>query len=296
MCSPLSVVKRMKKALYILLFFLLYCWNNPTYALAKGEDEVPPETFVEDEIIPPASELVTELPYRRNASAYGIDVSHYQGAIDWPNVRNYGPHPIQFMYAKASQGITIQDDCYVRNMEEARREGILVGSYHYFSSGGSGVDQCDYFMQTMEGIHQDLIPVVDVEECNKGWGPITLRRHLREFIDRMEQQYEIKPIIYTGVFFYNLYLSEEFKDCKFYIARYSDDEPLLNDGNDWTIWQFTDRGQVDGIRHNVDIDCINSRNSLDEILLSARAKGPNPRHKTKPHPKPNSLPVDAGIQ
>lgn len=289
----------MKKKNRCFLFLILVLgWGNILNLSANEETDNREGVFIsEEEVLPEEPQIFSDI-YSRNASVYGIDVSKYQGAIDWDRVRSYGPHPLKFMYAKASQGVTIRDDFYRRNMAEARRQGILVGSYHYFSSGGTGREQCDYFMETMEGIHQDLIPVVDVEECSKSWGALTLRRNLRDFINRMEQEYGVKPIIYTGVFFYNLYLSEEFKDCKLFLARYSDIEPMPNDGADWVIWQFTERGEVDGIRHNnkVDVDCINSKYSLDDILLTAKGSSPNSRHTLKAHRKPNNLPKDAGTE
>lgn len=285
-----------KKNIGFLLLLLVWGGGNLSNLSAEEKTDHREGVFVSGEEAPVQNPQFLDAPFHRNASAYGIDVSKYQGIIEWEQVQNYGSHPVEFMYAKASQGVTIRDDFYRRNMAEARRQGILVGSYHYFSSGGTGVEQCDYFIETMEGIPQDLIPVVDVEECSKSWGALTLRRNLRDFINRMEQAYGVKPIIYTGVFFYNLYLSEEFKDCKLFLARYADEEPRTNDGADWVIWQFTERGEIDGIRHKVDIDCINSKYSLEDILISAKEIARHARHPLKVHVPPNALPADAGME
>lgn len=236
-----------------------------------------------------------DVPSRKNASAFGIDVSHYQGVIDWERVKTSGQHPVEFAYIKASQGITIQDDCYQRNITEARRAGILVGSYHYFSSGGTGIEQCDYFMETIKDFPQDLVPVVDVEECPRSWGPMALCRNLRDFLLRMEQVYGIRPIIYSGIFFYNNYLAHEFRDYTLFIARYADEAPITADGADWVIWQFSERGRIDGIRHKVDLDCINGNYSLDDILLHKPYRYPRSGKKGKPHVHPNQLPPDAGL-
>lgn len=295
----------MKKKIGALFVLLMCIWTTSLYALAPDghpnnphDPNVPDEMLLEDHEAPlPVKDfLLAEEPLRRGASTYGLDVSRYQGTINWNRARSYGPHPIRFMYAKSSQGVTIQDPTYVRNMTEARREGVLVGSYHYFSSVATGKEQCQYFMETIKGIHQDLVPVVDVEECSRGWGAMTLRRNLREFIDYMEEEYHMKPIIYTGVFFYNLYLSEGFKDCKLFLARYSDEEPLPNDLSDWTIWQFTEKGSVDGISGFVDVNRINPKFSLDHILLSGQHSGPDPHRRTHPHRHPNPLPHDTGLE
>jgi len=61
----------------------------------------------------------------------GIDVSHYQGTIDWNNVNYYGDNKIQFVYIKATEGSTIKDEYYERNIQQAKQKGLLVGSYHY---------------------------------------------------------------------------------------------------------------------------------------------------------------------
>ena len=192
----------MKSPSLILFQFLLFL----SFSLPASSQALPGEEFfhVRGEGQEQDSDTEIDVPARKRASAFGIDVSHYQGVIDWERVKLSGQHPVEFMFAKASQGVTIRDGQYLRNMDEARRVGILVGSYHYFSSGGNGVDQCDYFMETIRDVPQDLLPVVDVEECPRSWGPLSLRRNLRDFLLRMEQKYGMRPIIYTNIFFYNM--------------------------------------------------------------------------------------------
>ena len=284
----------MKSPSLILFQFLLFL----SFSLPASSQALPGEEFfhVRGEGQEQDSDTEIDVPARKRASAFGIDVSHYQGVIDWERVKLSGQHPVEFMFAKASQGVTIRDEQYLRNMDEARRVGILVGSYHYFSSGGNGVDQCDYFMETIRDVPQDLLPVVDVEECPRSWGPLSLRRNLRDFLLRMEQKYGIRPIIYTNIFFYNMYLANEFKDYILFIARYSDEEPVPIDGADWTIWQFSERGRVDGIRHHVDLDCINGKFTLDDLLIHPSKSRSGMGTPMKPHVAPNPLPRDAGLE
>lgn len=290
--KPLHPMTKTSATFFSFLFSFLF--SQFTVGQEAGEDNAPfhPRGVGQEA----DSDTKIDVPARRSASAFGIDVSHYQGTIDWEKVKLSGQHPVEFMFAKASQGVTILDEQYLRNMDEARRVGILVGSYHYFSSGGSGTEQCDFFMSAIGDVPQDLLPVVDVEECPRSWGPRSLRRNLRDFLLRMEQKYGMRPIIYTNVFFYNMYLADGFKDYILFIARYSDEEPVLVDGAEWTVWQFSERGRVGGIRHNVDLDCINGKYTLEDLMIypaKHRFRSGNPFN---PHIAPNPLPYDAGLE
>lgn len=213
---------------------------------------------------------------------YGLDVSHYQSRINWDQVRNYQSHRISYVYVKATEGAILNDPYYQKNIEEARRLGIPVGSYHYFSTNVSGRVQFEHFREVVDKEKQDLLPVIDVEE--RRWTAPTLRANLQEFLDCCEEYYGVKPIIYTGVFFYNTFLAEQFKGYQFFIARYSNNEPTLMDGKDWDIWQFTDRGSVQGINGRVDVSRLNVGVGLDNLRFRKVT------HFIKHDKRPNALP------
>src|SRR3712207_2867977 len=106
---------------------------------------------------------------KQNMKAYdGIDVSHHQGKIEWKKV---GQDPkIKFVYIKATQGTTIKDRRYARNLFGARTHGLRCGSYHYLSSESGVREQFRYFKSVVKRSQQDLIPMVDVEkEGVRGW-------------------------------------------------------------------------------------------------------------------------------
>lgn len=91
-------------------------------------------------------------------------------------------------------------------------------------------------------------------------------------------------------FFYNLYLADKYKDYKIFVAQYSGDrQPVLRDGNNWEIWQFSHTGRVDGIRGNVDLNILNPDFKIEEILLtnkkSVEPEKPLVQEQT-PHPSP----------
>jgi lysozyme len=146
----------------------------------------------------------------------------------------------------------------------------------------------------MDEVPQDLVPVVDVDVCPPSWGALALRRNLNEFMARMEEKLGVRPIIYTGIFFYNTYLAGHYDDYPLFLARYGSETPIPVDGRDWLLWQFSSSGRVDGIRGNVDMDYLNEAYSLDDLLLQPSHK-PAPIHRGHPTHHPNAVPIDAGL-
>ena len=102
------------------------------------------------------------LPHPRSKYHYdGIDVSHHQGPIDWPLVAS--DTCIQFVYIKATEGSTHVDTLYQYNIREAKRAGLLVGSYHFLTSSSSMRSQFNNFITQVDSTSQHLLPMVDVE-------------------------------------------------------------------------------------------------------------------------------------
>ena len=98
----------------------------------------------------------------------GIDVSHYQGNIDWKKVKTWNDNEIQFVYIKSTEGTTYQDKKYKENFTEAISNGFNVGSYHYFRTSSSIEGQFKNFTNNVDKDSQILVPMIDVEE-NKNW-------------------------------------------------------------------------------------------------------------------------------
>lgn len=198
----------------------------------------------------------------------GIDVSHYQGSINWKMVAT-DPN-VKFVYIKATESNTIADNYYHHNQREARAAGLPVGVYHFFSPKTSAYTQFRNFTDNVDPRKQDLLPIVDVEKR----GRISLgefQSRLRTFLVQVEKIYGAKPIIYTGVNFYNEHLAGAFLDYKFMIARYNVEVlPTLVDNPQIVLWQFTCKGIVCGIQCDVDRSCFVGNYSLKDILLPPR--------------------------
>lgn len=212
----------------------------------------------------------------------GIDVSSYQADIDW---RATAEDPnIKFVYVKATEGATYRSHHYAYNIENARKHGIKVGSYHFFRPTTPVQKQFENFTSVVKKDDQDLIPLIDVE-TRRGVTPAQLVDSVLAFAHLLQGHYGCRPMIYTGVSFYNSYLRNHFAGYKLFIARYSRFQPQLV-GAQWTLWQFSETGRIAGIDHNVDLCRFNVGCSLRDILMPGRRAGHRRQASQLPPPPP----------
>lgn len=190
---------------------------------------------------------------------FGIDVSHYQGQINWKEVKR-SQHPIQFVYIRATMGKNGQDRTYKKNIEAAEKEGFLVGSYHFYRSNENSTKQFENFQQHLKLTTGHLVPVLDVEHESK-FGSANLRSGVKNFLELMEESYGVKPIIYTGLHFYNTHLKGHFNDYPLWIAAYSGKSKVKN--INWKFHQYSENLRVKGILGNVDANNFNG--TLEEL-------------------------------
>ncbi|MBO4870993.1 MAG: glycosyl hydrolase family 25 [Muribaculaceae bacterium] len=211
-----------------------------------------------------ASRAAHIAPRDSTAPYDGIDISSHQGEIDWTKVGN-DPY-IRFVYIKATEGATYRSPHYRYNVEGARRQGFLVGSYHYLSST-SPIDQQarNLFLQATRD-SQDLIPMIDVEERGE-WSRSELIDSVAKLAKMIEKHYGRRPMIYSTIDFYNKNLSPHFNKYPLYIGRYSSSKPNISWEGKYTVWQFTENGIIPGIDAYVDLCHYREGGWLDEIAL-----------------------------
>lgn len=194
----------------------------------------------------------------------GIDVSSYQKDIDWSTTA--ADKNIKFVYVKATEGATFTSRHYRQNIENARRYGVRVGSYHFLRTGSSIRSQFENFISVVKKEEQDLVPLLDVE-YRRGWTNQQLRDSVKLFADLLEQYYGCRPMIYTSSSFFNSYLAPDFASYPLFIARYSKSRPQLTHGAKWILWQFSERGRIQGIDAYVDLCRFNTGCGLKDILM-----------------------------
>lgn len=205
----------------------------------------------------------------------GIDVSHYQGNIDW---RQIADNPkIRFVYIKATDGIKGTDKKYRTNVNGAHKAKKLVGAYHFLSSKRSIRKQFDDFRNTVKRSDIDLIPMLDIEivydrRTGKekygvtGWTNKQLRDSTQLFVNLCKEHYGKAPIIYSAQKFYKYRLSPQYDRYLLCIARYSKSQPVLQNTNA-NIWQYSETGRVKGIKGNVDLCRLINGTTTSQLLL-----------------------------
>lgn len=193
---------------------------------------------------------------------HGIDISHYQGEVFWETIGENTN--MAYVYIKATEGGDRIDQTYERNIQLAHRYGLKVGSYHFYRPKTDQALQLDNFiMQCLPG-EQDLIPMIDIESTG-GLPAQEFCDSLCKFLGMVEEAYNQKPLLYTGRNFYNKYLLGKVDDYQLMIAQYTDQEPILTDNRDFTLWQYTGKGRISGISGYVDKSRFVGKHSLREI-------------------------------
>ena len=197
-----------------------------------------------------------------NYRVHGIDVSHYQGDIQWNDIKatENDEYPIRFVFMKATEGSDHKDILFDENFRRASEAGLLRGAYHFYNPNTDPIRQADFFISQVKLKKGDLAPVLDIER--KPRDREQLQSDLLVFLRRLEQHYGVRPIIYTSYKYKLRYLNTpEFAPYPLWIAHYYVDA-LTYDGP-WAFWQHTDYGTVPGIEDNVDLNVFNG--SLQEL-------------------------------
>jgi len=203
-----------------------------------------------------------------NYKIHGIDVSSYQGKIDWQKVKNMREDSvhISFAFIKATEGVLLVDPYFQRNWREAPKAGITCGAYHYFRPRFNGKLQANFFLQNVKIQKGDLPIVVDIEELD-GVQPAKMRGELKDFFKQIQIKSKVKPIIYSGLKFYQDNLLGYFDDYPLWIAHYYEPELSLGNTITWKFWQHSDEAKVNGINHVVDFDVFNGDSLAFKKLL-----------------------------
>ena len=203
--------------------------------------------------------LYGEVSYPDGYDIHGIDISHYQGAIDWELLRDQGTIddcPIRFVMIKATEGSTKVDDRFEENFSMAREYGFTRGAYHYYSTQSTAGAQAAHFIKTVKLERGDLPPVLDVEQKPRSQSVQDFQADVLEWLRRVENYYGVKPILYTYYKFKMDYLNDSvFNQYPYWIAHYYVD--TLEYQGDWKFWQHTDAGSLPGIKGPVDFNIYN---------------------------------------
>lgn len=180
----------------------------------------------------------------------GIDISRHNGAVDFRKVKESG---MEFVFIKASEGVSHRDSMFARNIDEARIAGLKTGAYHFFRFDKEGVDQAVNFLQALGSRHPELGLVIDVESAgNPDDVPAAdVKRRLASMVEYLNLMgYNV--MVYTNHDGYYDYIEETLPGYPLWICRFQEN-PI---NAEWTFWQYDHHGRVPGISGDVDLNAF----------------------------------------
>ena len=204
----------------------------------------------------------------------GIDISKYQGRIDW---RAVGTSNVRFAIMRATLGNDYRDERYARNVALARANGIVVGAYHFAKPGHVYADprqEADHFLRVARIGPGDILPVLDIEYSG-GRSARQLRHWAIRWLNRVETRTGVRPMIYSGNHFWRGAMNNTRwfarRGYALWVAHWYVGAPSVPAG-DWggrgyTVWQWSAVGRFAGIRGPVDRDYV--RGSLGQATIAS---------------------------
>lgn len=199
---------------------------------------------------------------------HGIDVSRYQELIAWDAVKAMQVSDIKldFAFIKATEGIGDRDPKFRRNWKRSKEAGMVRGAYHFFLPTKDGRAQAMNFIRNVDLETGDLPPVIDIEQTY-GVSKAVIKKEVKEWLTVIEQNYNVRPIIYTNVDFYKINLGSDFDDYPLWVAHYyQPQQPRIK--RDWVFWQHNDNGRVNGITAPVDFNVFSGDSIAFKQLLT----------------------------
>ena len=202
--------------------------------------------------------LYGDAEYPDGYEIHGIDISHYQGDIDWNKLKmaKIGNSPVKFILIKSTEGSNQLDENFNDNFYQAREYGFIRWAYHFWSNKSTPRQQAYYFLKQVHLEDGDLPPVLDVEHKPKDKSNEEFQRDVLTWLHIVEDKYHVKPILYTYYKFKEAYLNTPvFDDYPYWIAHYYVEKVAYK--GPWKFWQHTDVGKLPGIKGYVDFNIYN---------------------------------------
>jgi uncharacterized protein (TIGR03382 family) len=198
----------------------------------------------------------------------GIDVSKYQGTINWSSV---AADDVKFAFVRVSDGTTVLDAQFAANWSGAHAAGLARGAYQFFRPGQDPIAQADILLDAIGRTigPDDLPPVIDVE-ASDGKSAAQIEDGVRAWIDHVRGVLGRDPIIYTGFYFWRDTVgAPDITTSPLWHAQYTTAScpNIAPPWEAWSFWQHTDSGTVDGISGGVDMNRFNGDEAAFAQLL-----------------------------
>lgn len=226
-----------------------------------GMEEGTAGSSIDQSLEPEYNAQATVCPSTRT---YGIDVSYWQGTIDWPKVKAAGK---QFAIVRVSDGTGFLDPKFATNWRGAKAAGLAVGAYQFFRPKQDATAQADLMVNQLQAVgfsSSDIPPVIDVEVTD-GVSASTIMSRVNTWIARVKSRTGRLPVLYTSPGFWSGLGNPTPTTLPYmWVAHWGVSCPMLPPA--WgrlRFWQYSATGKVSGIGGNVDLDLYNG--SLAEL-------------------------------
>lgn len=205
---------------------------------------------------------------------HGIDVSKWQGEIDWKTAKRGG---VAFAFIKATEGGDHLDKSFRTYWDAAGRAGVPRGAYHFYYFCRTAAEQARWFIRNVPKDPKSLPPVLDMEwnhqsSCKKKHSPTKMRSEMRIFLGMMQRHYGKKPLVYTTVDFYKDNNLGSMRDTEFWLRSVAAHPKDVYPGQRWSFWQYTGTGKIPGIKGETDINVFSGSPAKWRKWVSARTK------------------------
>lgn len=202
----------------------------------------------------------------------GVDVSVYQGTVDWAKVQGAG---IDFAIARVSDGTGTTDTTFAANWKGIAAQKLVRGVYQYFEPAEDPVAQANLLLAQVTDaggfVPGDLPPVMDMEKTG-GQSDATIQANMQSWLDTIEKSFGRKPLIYTNEST-STHFGGKFTTYPLWVASWGGTCPTMPVGfSQWVLWQYAATGIVNGISGAVDHDEFNG--SLSDLLAWANPAPP----------------------
>ena len=192
----------------------------------------------------------------KQLAVHGVDVSRWQGDIDWQKLRGQGAN---FAYIKATDGGDHLDPMFTKNWRDADKAGLKRGAYHFFYWCRTAGEQADWFIRNVPKVEGALPPVIDVEwngesSCKRRPRATRCWRRCRSSWTSWKRHYGQRPIIYTAPDFYATICKGAFPNHPFWLRAVAQHPSKVYPGRKWVFWQYSGSGLSHGVEGRIDLN------------------------------------------
>jgi lysozyme len=193
----------------------------------------------------------------RRYPVHGVDMSRFQGAVDWPRAHANG---VNFAFLKATEGGDAVDPLFRYHWNGAAQAGVARGAYHVFYHCRPAIEQARWFISHVPRDPGALPPVLDIEwtptspTCRIRRDPAEIRAEARIFLTAIARHFGKRPVVYTTLDFYHDNDLGQLTGADFWLRSVAAPLHDAYPGQHWTFWQYTSTGLVPGITGPVDLN------------------------------------------